>query len=164
MTKLCCLLCLFLSSAAFAQLPSSPPIRLGLWESTVNTKVTGIDMPPALAKMAGLDSRDSRVQVCITPETWQKAVANSRDQKDCVRSNEHYTGHTYSFDLSCRSGRQTGHSESVFDSDESGHSTTTLVMDQGNGRAQMHVDATSQSHFVSSDCGGVTPDKPKLIK
>jgi hypothetical protein len=39
-----------------------------------------------------------------------------------------------------------------------------LVMDQGNGRPQMHIDSTSQSRFISSDCGSVTPDKAKVVK
>ncbi len=148
---------------AVAQLPSTPPIRMGLWETAVSTKMTGMDMPPALAKMAGLGGQEIRVQACVTPESWQKVV-DTRQGKDCTRTNEHYTGNTYSFDLSCRSGRMTGHSESVFEGQDAGHSTVSMVMDQGGGRPQMHVDSTSQSHFVSADCGGVTPDKPKIIK
>ena len=137
---------------------------MGLWETSVSTKMTGMDMPPALAKMAGLGGQETKVQACITPESWHKIVSDSRQQKDCTRTNEQYTGHTYSFDLSCKSGRQTGHAEHTFDSPESGHATSTIVMEQGGGRPQMHIDSTSQSHFVSADCGGVTPDKPKILR
>ena len=146
-----------LLAALMFQTPPKPPMKMGLWETTATTQMSGVDLPPG---MAGLGSRSLKIRACVTPESYDKAF-NSSQTKDCVRSNESWSGKTYSFDLTCRSGKTTGHFEMTFDSEESGHSKTHLVVNPDSAHP-VTMDTTGSSQFISSDCGAVTPDKPQL--
>ena len=140
---------------ALFQLPSTPPVKMGLWETNGTMKMI---MPSMPSGMPGMGPRASKVRACLTPESYAKALAGQQ-RSDCVRSNESITPKQYIFDLSCHGGKETGHVEMYFDSHESAHSTVHM-----NASGGMTIDSTSTSTFVSSDCGSITPDKPQIVK
>lgn len=149
---------LLAGAIAFFQAPAVPPMRMGLWEIVTNTKIVMPNMP---AGMPGTGPRTVTMRVCMTPESYQKYLGQSQQMRDCTRSNEVWTSHSYSFDMSCNSGKMTGHSEGVFDSKEASHGTAHMQMNGGLG---VTVDATASSKWIAEDCGAVTPDKPQIVK
>jgi hypothetical protein len=149
-----------LLGGAFAlfQMPATPPMRMGLWETEAVTKMAMPDMP---AGMPAMGPRTTKVRSCMTPETYQKYLGASASQKDCVRSNEVWSAHSYKFDIACNSGRMAGHAEIFFDSKEASHGVTHMEM---KGPRSMTVDATTTTKFISADCGAVSPEKPEIVR
>jgi hypothetical protein len=139
----------FLVTALF-QTPAAPPIKMGLWETSSTVKMNIPNMP-------FMGPRSNKVHSCLTPESYAKGVANAQ-QKDCMHTNVSITDKGYSFDLSCRGGKETGHFEMIFDSPEATHGT--MHLSAGNATIS---DSTFTASFVSTDCGGITPDKPQVV-
>lgn len=141
-----------LLAAGMMQMPSTPPVKMGLWETTVMMKVTmaGMDMPP----------HPMKARVCYTADTWAKHIA-SEQQKGCQRTNESWSPRGYSFDVSCPSMNGTGHVQIDFLSAESVHAVTHIEMSPSGHHAVS--DITADSHFVGADCGSVSPDKPVIM-
>ncbi len=156
----CMKLLLVALSAAMFQLPAKPPMKMGLWESEGIVHMT---MPNAPAMMAGMMNRPIHVRSCMTPESYAKAMGSSQQiGKDCARTNEVFTGKGYSFDISCK-GKTTGHFEMTFDSDTAMHGTGHLDLSQGRASGATS-DSTTTMKWVGPDCGGISPDKPEIIK
>ncbi len=146
-----------IGGALMFQLPATPPMKMGLWETTSSMTMSGAQMPPGMAG-AG---QTMKARQCFTPETWAKALGASQRQQSCTRTHEVYTSNHYAFDLSCPNSGTTGHFDMTFDSKESGHAT--LHMSMNNNGNEMNVDSTIESHFISSDCGNVSPDRPQIV-
>lgn len=140
----------------FQTMSGKPPMKMGLWETTSSSQMSGADMPPG---MAGMGARTIKVRACVTPESYAKAFSNQSG--DCSRSHETWSGNTYSFDISCRQGATTGHFEMTFERENSGHGKIHLVINAG--PRPMTMDSTMTSQYLSADCGAVTPDKPQII-
>jgi hypothetical protein len=139
----------------------APPIKMGLWESTatMTMKMQGSNSP-----MPGMGApRAFKVHTCYTAESWAKMLANTQRQgADCVRSNEALSPKGYSVDVSCAKSNTTGHFQWTFDDPENAHAT--VHMDSNPGGHAMTSDMTIATHFLSSDCGSVTPDKPQMVQ
>jgi Protein of unknown function (DUF3617) len=146
-----------IGGALMLQMPATPPMRMGLWETTSNFTMTGVQMPPGMAT----GNQTVKARQCFTPETWAKALGASQRQQSCTRSNEVYGANHYSFDVSCPNSGTTGHFDMTFESKESGHAT--LHMDMNNNGHAMSMNSTIESHFVSADCGNVSPDRPQMV-
>ena len=129
----------------FFQLPTTPPAKLGLWETSSTTTMTmqGMNLPP----------RTSKVRSCTTAETWAANIGKPQGQ-DCTKTSETFSGHSYSADVSCSSGAK-GHVTMTWDSPDSSHGTMHLDMN-AHGQS-VSMDMTTTAHFVSSDCGSVKP-------
>ena len=140
--------------AGFFQMPTEPPMKLGLWETTSSTKM----------QMPGMDmaARTMKVRSCATAESWRKAFGSARQSKDCTPVNEKHTATTYSFDLSCSSSKATGHVEMDFGDGTTGHGSMHMVMDAG-GKT-MTMETTWESKYVGADCGSVAPGTPEIIQ
>ena len=146
-------------SAAMFQMPAKPPMKMGLWESTSVTTMVMPDMP----NMPGMGApRTNKVRSCMTPESYAKNFYNRPQSKDCTRANESWTGNKYSFDIVCPAQNGSGHFEITMQGEEAGHGTMHMKMSPGGHT--MTMDMTTDTHFVSSDCGSVTPDKPEILK
>jgi len=145
--------------AAMFQMPAAPPVKMGLWESSVTSKMSGEGLPP---QMAGMGNRITKVHSCYTPESYAKAMASNQQSKDCVRSNEVWGAKSWSFDLSCRGGQASGHFELAFDDTENAHGSMHMNMNAG-GHA-MQSDSTMKMHYLGADCGNVSPDKPVVVQ
>jgi hypothetical protein len=140
--------------AGWLQEPMAPPMKLGLWETTASTtmQMPGMQMAP----------RTMKVRSCATAESWNKAFGQARQNKDCKPMNEKRTATSYSFDLSCSSGKASGHGEMQFGNGTTGHGTMHMVVNTGD--KTMTMDTSWESTYVGADCGSVTPESPQIIQ
>lgn len=144
--------------AAMFQMPATPPMKMGLWESTSQIHMEMGSMPSFMAKMM---NRTYHVKSCVTPESYQKwMVSFNQQQKACVRSNEVYADHKYTADTTCNDGRMTSHTEMFIDSDTSIHGTTHINMTDHGATG----DSTTTTTWLGADCGSISPEKPQIIK
>ena len=132
------------SLAAFAQDP--PPIKMGLWERTVETSGS-----------FGKPSTDT-IKSCVTPATWQRMVTNANRQRENCKIDTTKVSGGYTFSASCevRPGMTVNVSGNAKFADSEHvvtESHTTFVM---NGQKRESV-THATSHFLSSDCGNVKP-------
>ncbi len=141
--------------AGLFQAPSTPPMKLGLWEIT--TTVT-MEMPG----MPAQPPRSMKVRSCVTAESWTKSFGKMQQTGDCTLSHQNMTAGHYSFDVSCPSMNATGHSEMNFSDETTGHGTMRMEMNAGG--QQMVTSSVWDSHYLGADCGAVTPDKPQIIR
>ena len=138
------------------QMPSTPPIKMGLWEATYTGSVTMDGKAMPAAAVATGKSRS-----CYTPQSWTGAFG-SDSQKGCKRLNETWANRKYSFDLECPNMHGTGHIEATFAGEESGHGSVHIEMEPPGHH--MVMDRTFDLKFVSADCGAVTPEHPVMVK
>jgi hypothetical protein len=148
----------FLTGGLFFQMPTTPPMKMGLWETTSTVKMSGAALPGGMK----LPGSTVKVRACMTPESYAKNLGAAQNQQDCTRSNEKWTLKGYSFDLACKRGNATGHADITFEGMEAAHSVIHLSMNMGSG--SMDMDSTADAHFVSADCGAITPDKPVVSR
>jgi hypothetical protein len=154
---------------------TAPALKMGLWETTETSTISGITYPPDLVDSLRARGRPLPgspetivLQTCYTKEEWAKSVEkwNNNDAK-CTHTNRSFTSTKFAFDLRCASDPSnviTGHFEMLVDDDEHTHGSIHMKSETGpNGRPTTH-DTISSSHFVASDCGVVKPGTPKIIK
>ena len=141
--------------AGFFQTPSTPPMKLGLWEitTTVTMEMPGMPTQPP---------RTVKVRSCVTADSWTKSFGKMQQVGDCAVSHQSMTTSHYSFDMSCPSVNATGHGEMDFSTGTTGHGTMRMEMNAG-GR-QMVTSSVWDSRYLGADCGAVTPDKPQVIQ
>ena len=142
--------------SGFVQMPTTPPMKLGLWEtsSTTSMQMPGMNMPPQ-------PPHSVKARVCVTAETWARAFGNNDRMAGCTRSNESYGAKHYSFDLSCPAMNGSAHFEMEFFGDDSGRGKIHMDMNPQGHHAI--VDSVLDSHFVSSDCGGLAPGRSQVV-
>ena len=147
-----------LLGASFFQLPTTPPMKLGLWESssTMTMQMTGMNMPSQ-------PPHTIKTRVCVTAETWAKAFSNNSDRTAvCTRSHESYGAGHYSFDMSCPSMNSSMHFVMDFSGEDSGHGRMHMDMNPNGHHAV--VDSVLDTHFVSSNCGSLAPGASQIIR
>jgi hypothetical protein len=142
--------------AGFFQVPSAPPMKAGLWESTTTlTIVLGGAKVPARAPIVG------KTRSCVSAGSWAKAFANSGREGACTRINETFSCGLLSFDLHCPNVNGSGHGEMSF-SGTSGHGRVHLDMKPGGQKVSS--DTVIQSRYVGAACGAVAPGKPVVVE
>lgn len=154
-----------------------PPVKMGLWETSVTNKM-GLQLPPEVVaklqemgkEVPGSGQHTTVTESCFTPAEWQKSMEqmNQPGNSDCEYTNRQNSGGKYSFDMSCKSDNgmiAKGHFEMLVDDTQHTHGSFQMKSDQAgpNGQA-FSMDGTLKSHFVSADCGNVQPDSPKVIR
>jgi hypothetical protein len=123
--------------------PALPPIRWGLWESSVSG-------PP------DLDGGTSVTRSCVSATTWKGFMdTHGDDSNHCVWSNQTATPTTYSADMSCASGKITGHAVMTIDSPEKFHYEMS-VDSKGSDHAS-HFKVNAEAKFLGKDCYGLKP-------
>jgi hypothetical protein len=142
--------------AAFVQVPSAPPMKAGLWESSTRLTIVipgakGPARPPILGK----------TRSCVNAGSWAKAFANSGREGACTRINETYASGVLSFDLHCPNVNGSGHGEMSFGG-RTGHGRVHLDMKPGG--QPVSSDTVIQSRYVGADCGAVLPGKPVVVE
>ena len=124
--------------------PPLPPIRWGLWES----RVTGVPE---------MDGETSVTRTCVSAATWKGFMdTHGDDSQHCIWSNQTAAPTSYSADMSCASGKITGHAVMTIDSPESFHYKMSVEMAKGSERTS-HFDITATAKFVDTDCFGLKP-------
>lgn len=173
-----CLLMFCAAAGASAQTASPPPIKMGLWETTVTSQMSGMpQLPPDMvAKLQQMGKpipgapHTIVTQSCLTQEQWEKDFEqiNKPRNSDCTMQKGPSDTHDFTFDISCKTDRgmtMNGHWEIHFVDDEHSHGSGSMKADQAmpNGQPfamQMTIDA----HYAGADCGDVVPGTPKIIK
>jgi Protein of unknown function (DUF3617) len=128
------------SSAA----PPLPPIRWGLWESSV-------------AGVPEMDGETSVTRSCVSAATWKGFMdSHGDDSNRCVWSNQAATPTSYSADVSCASGKMTGHAVMTIDSPESFRYTIKVDITKGSEHAS-HFEINAKAKFINTNCFGLKP-------
>ena len=127
------------------KLPATPPVKMGLWETTASS-----------GRGASYKTRS-----CFTNESYQKDMAKM--PPGCTVNNQAWTSHSFTADVACtmRDATSNGHIDVQFPDTETIHSTISISMTmQGQ---TMPMNFTSDSHFVSSDCGDIQGGQSKIV-
>lgn len=179
MKKLVCLAMAMLVAPAAMVAQSAPPVKVGLWQSTSTVTMSGMQIPPDVAaklqamgrQIPGAQPRTTVMQSCLTAEKWQKTFSDMQQQRpnqQCTLSNQQTSSSGMSADISCKSAdsgaTSTGHMEVTFVSQEkaTGKAHIETTMQQQPKPIEMNM--TFESVFQGSDCKGISPDSPKVVK
>ena len=138
-----------LLAAGMGQRPSTPPVKMGLWESTSHVELTaGKGLPPT----------NSKASHCYSADTWAKSPITS----GCHVSNESWSAQGYSYDLDCPNEHNmpAAHMQVDFLSAESMHAVAHVKSSHHGHEVGV---VTIDEHFVSADCGSVSPSKPDIM-
>jgi hypothetical protein len=169
-------LCCLAGAAATAQdMPANPPVKMGLWESTIVSNIGGLTIPPDVAARLQAMGRPvpggphtTVTQSCMTKDEWAKAFEKmNNNENKCTYTNRTITAQKISFDMSCASARGsvfTGHFEMLIDDDEHSHGTAHMKGTMGQNAQPMTIDTTLTSHYLAADCGEVKPGDAKVVK
>jgi hypothetical protein len=165
---------LLLSFAAFAaaqtQAPAltPPPIKMGLWQSSVTVNMGGMPNMPA-----GAGGSYTHVnQSCMTPDSWKNAFRSMQQHHQqttasCTAANVNQDAHQVTVDMDC-SGEQgyatSIHVKMVLDSEEAMHGNATVKMTGSAFPQGMSMNSTITSKFVNADCGDVKPGESKPVQ
>lgn len=154
-----------------------PPVKMGLWETSVTSKMGGFQLPPdVVAKLEAMGKpvpgapHTTVTHGCLTPDEWQKGLdqMNKPNNADCEYTNRQSGGGKYSFDVSCKlqsGATMKGHFEMLIDDDEHSHGSYHMTSDQAGPNGQtFSADATIDTHYLGADCGDVKPGDAKVIK
>lgn len=158
--------------ASAQQTLQPPPIKMGLWKTTTVATMAGLQLPPEVeARMKAMGRSLTQPQtttmlVCITPEKWRQAFSRSKDQS-CQFANQQQSSTGMSADINCTSGSgrtTTGHMQMTFDSDTRMHGNFHMNVASEQQPQPMTVDTTYQGDYQGSDCQGISPDSPKVVR
>lgn len=171
------LLAMCATFAAGAQSTTPPPVKMGLWETTVTSQMSGFQLPPdvvarlkAMGRSAPGGPHTAVSQGCLTPEEWQKSMEKMSQPAsgDCTITHRQMETRKFSVDVSCKSehgGTTTGHWEIQATDDEHSHGSGHMASDAAGPNGQhFTMDMTINSHFVSASCGDVKPGSAKIIR
>ncbi len=153
---------LLLSLTCAAQVPNiaPPPIKMGLWQSSVTLNSTG---------MGPLGGRAITNQSCYTPDSWKQSMQRMQSHQqdmNCSTSNFEQDSHKMSFDGQCSSNQGynvTYHIEMFLDSDEAMHGTSSAKMAGPSFPQGMTMTSNISSKFISSDCGDIKPGQSRPV-
>lgn len=135
------------SGMVFAQ---NLPIKMGLWEKTV-------DVTNPMGKPMTTTAKS-----CVTPATWQRMVTNAQKPRDNCKIDTTKVASGYTFSASCAVGNgmtmEISGTSKITDSEHITSETHSVFTMNGQKR-DTTIHATSR--FLSSDCGNVKPDDPE---
>jgi Protein of unknown function (DUF3617) len=149
---------------------------MGLWESTIVTKMTGLQIPPDVAErlkamgrpVPGAEPRTIVTQSCLTPEKWQEMFTRSQQQREnCKLTNLKQDSSQMSADMECDppgGGSAKGHIQINFVSQEKVHGISHIEAVSDRQPQPIVLDTTFDSTFQGSDCKNISPDSPKIVR
>ena len=155
---------------------SAPPIKMGLWQTTSTSTMTGIQIPPEVAArlqamgrpLPTAEPRTTVVQSCATPEKWKQMFQHLQHHGDCEFHNEHQTSSTLTADMACKStdGRYStnGHIDVSFVSEEKIHGKVHVETVMESQPQPIVTDMSFESVYQGADCHGVSPNEGKVIR
>lgn len=160
--------------AASVQSPNPPPVKMGLWETTATSQMSGIQLPPdVIAKFKAMGKpvpggvHIEVTQSCLTPEQWQKDMGLGKsDEGDCKSERNVSAAGKYSFDLTCKSdhGYSTvGHWELQPLDTRHMRGSGQVDLIRSNGQ-HITMSMTLTSHYLGANCGDVKPGEGKTIR
>jgi hypothetical protein len=153
--------------------PTPPAVKMGLWQNTSSTTMSGIQLPPdVVAKMQamgrslpGSTPTTTVTQSCLTPDKWQKSFANMQQNKDCQFTNLHQSSAGMSADMACTTpqGVSKGHIEATFTSQEKVNGKVHMEITTTRQPQPLVMNMTFESVYQGEDCKGISADSPKII-
>lgn len=161
---------------ALGQTVEPPPIKMGLWQTTTISTISGIQIPPDVAARMQAMGRPLPIgqpstivtQSCATPEKWKDMFRHLHRQGNCQFSNEHQTSSSLTADLACKSpdGRygSSGHIDVSFVSEEKIHGKTHVEAIMESQPQPIVINMSFDSTYQGADCQGVSPDSAKVIR
>jgi hypothetical protein len=163
------LLLLFCAAAASAQLDNlgPPPVKMGLWQNTVTSQISGLPNMPA-----GMPPTKPVVtQSCMTSADWQKGMTQmqqnlQRQKMECSNVKLQHNGNQFIFDEQCAANgyNSTFHIEWTIDDQENMHGISNAQIGGAGVPAGMTMHGTMTSKYLSSDCGSVKPGESKTVQ
>ena len=142
-----------LLAATLFQAPSTPPLKMGLWESNSSTRV---QQPDGTEK-----TTTSKHRNCATETNWLREMGPTAKEA-CPKINEVWSKDNYSFDVQCAGKPKMAMVAVHFDSLESQHLVIHLFATPDG--TPMKMDGEGESHWVSASCGDVSPDHPVIVR
>lgn len=167
-----------LAGAQSAMSPSTPPpVKMGLWETTVTSQITGLQLPPEVIEklkqmgreVPGSAPHTSVSRACLTPAQWQKDMEemNKPRSSDCDMKKREVSPTKYSLDMSCKTEQgmtMTGHWEMNVVDSEHAHGSGHMASDQPGPNGQTFAaNMTLDSKYLGADCGDVKPGSPQMV-
>jgi hypothetical protein len=173
-TRTAALLALAISAAAALHAQTAPPVKMGLWDGTTSTAITGMNLPPEVAErlkamgrpVPGSEPRIMQTQSCLTPEKWKEMLTRAQDRQNCQLTNLKQDSSRMSADISCGSSTGSsakGHLDMIFISSEKIHGTLHIEAISPRQPQPIILNTTIDSTYQGADCKGVSPDTPKII-
>jgi hypothetical protein len=173
---------LLLTSAALPAQEIKPfDVKLGLWESTLSTEMSGMAMPTApqippdalsrmppeqrarveaMMKGRGGSPRSMTVKSCITKETLSRAGAFGQPDKSCTMTVVSSTPTKQVLHMDCTRDNNHMTGDTTIERVDAEHvKGTTLIKSEGEHAINMK--SNFETKFLSSDCGDVKPVLPK---
>jgi hypothetical protein len=142
-----------LLAAAFFQVPTTPPMKMGLWEMNTTAKTQQPD---------GTDKTTSqKLRVCITEANWLKMIGPTAKDA-CPKTNELWSKNGYSFDVACAGKPKMASVAIHFDNPELQHGTIDFSALPNGTPMKMHGE--SEDHWVSAACGDVSTEHPVIVR
>jgi len=167
-----------LASAQSALSPTAPPpVKMGLWETSVTSQMSGFQLPPDVVEKLKQMGREvpgaphtTVTHGCLTPAEWQKDIEemNKPHNSDCSVEKHEPGPKKFSFDISCKTQQgmtMNGHWEMEVVDDEHGHGSGEMKSDQAGPNGQpFAMSMTMDTRYLGADCGDVKPGDAKIIK
>jgi hypothetical protein len=150
--------------AAHMEPASAPPVKMGLWELTIDPSKAIVDsrLEAEVPRMTEIRVK----QLCVTPETWRNLLAGRTLESiapGCDVQNLKQDASALSYDWVCNGLREPphhGHSWLVFRNPETVRITDHLEFSDATrpGTWDMSYDAVYQG----ADCKGIAPGSFKM--
>ena len=163
------LLC-FASLASAQSTPplTPPPIKMGLWQSSVTVNMSGM---PNMPQGAG-GTMTHVNQSCMTPDSWKDAFRNMQQRRqqmapNCTSTSLSQDAHQLTMDMSCTTEQgmsTTMHIQMFLDSESAMHGNVTSKISGPAFPQGIVANSTISSKFLNSDCGDVKPGQSKAIQ
>jgi len=157
-----------------ARAQAAPPVKMGLWQGTTVTKMSGLTLPPEVVErmkamgrpVPGSEPKTIEMQSCLTPEKWKELFTKAQSNENCKIANLKQDASGMSADIVCdamRGGTGKGHMEMSFVSTEKVHGTMHMEIVSERQPQPIVMDMTIDNTYQGADCKGVSPDTPKMI-
>jgi acyl-coenzyme A synthetase/AMP-(fatty) acid ligase len=176
--QLCFVMAMMVAQVAvLAQAPTltAPPIKMGLWQTTTTSTMSGITLPPEVVArlqaagrpVPGSQPHTTVTQSCATQEKWQKMFSDFQQNKDCQFSNVKQSSAAMSADIACKSmdgsRTSTGHLDVAFVSSDKMTGKVRMETIVASQPKPINMDMSFDSAYQGSDCKGVSPDSAKVV-
>lgn len=121
-----------------------PIVKPGLWE----TAVSG-------------GGSVQRVRSCIADDRVQTAANLANVPAGCTATSKTHTSTTYSIDMTCSAKGVSFHNRVRMSMPDDDHVHSVMTVTRSGQGSPVRV--TTDSHFVRSDCGGLSPGKGQMM-
>lgn len=134
---------------------STPPVKMGLWQTTQTSTIAGMGQLPRIV-----------MQSCFTQAEWKNFFKNMQQDHNCTITHMHQTATSMTADMACHSGdsNSTSHVEVSFVSPEEMHGKVHGEITSPKQPQPMVFDSEFDSVYKGADCQGISPHSPRIIR